>query len=153
MASLSAPHSSDDDGDAPAGADNMTTAGPSRSAAPPPLPAPLPAPPIPLARPVGDAPRSPNVDELREWLGVAPADIPCWFSMFALGGMFLTTHDAIDVVLAVLAALLAGVAWIIALRTKPNVSAFTNVVRMISYPAYVLFVLAVIVFHYWIWEA
>ena len=52
-----------------------------------------------------------------------------------------------------LATLLAVVSLVIALRTKPNVSAFTNGVRMISYPTYVLFVLAVIVFHYWIWEA
>lgn len=120
---------------------------------PPPLP-PAQSPPqspIPLAQPFQPAPRRQNYDELREWLGVAPADIPCWFSIFALAGMFLLDSGAADVALAVIATAAAALAWGIALRTKPNVSAFTNVVRLIAYPLNLLFTLAVIAFHYWYW--
>jgi hypothetical protein len=125
--------------------DGSATAG-----GPPPL---LPPSSMPFAQPVaGSSASGPNTDELREWLGVAPADIPCWLAIFALVGMFIINHDGIDLALAVIAVVLACVAWGIALRTKPNVSTFTNVVRHISYPANLLITLAAVAFHYWYWR-
>ena len=123
-------------------------------AQPPPLP-PMPTDaqsPIPVARPFPREPWQQNYDELREWLGVAPADIPCYFSILALVGMFVIDNDAADVTLTIIAVAAATLAWVIALRTKPNVSAFTNVVRIVSYPANLVFTVAVIAFHYWYWR-
>ena len=66
--------------------------------------------------------------------------------------MFVIDNDAADVTLTIIAVAAATLAWVIALRTKPNVSAFTNVVRIVSYPANLVFTVAVIAFHYWYWR-
>jgi hypothetical protein len=151
MAAYPSSHSSDDDMD-----DVAEPMAPPPPARPPPLPRmpPQGEAPIPVAQPFQQQPRArqQNYDELREWLGVAPADIPCWFSIFALVGMFVIDNDAADVTLAIIAVAAASLAWGIALRTKPNVSAFTNVVRMVSYPANLLITFAAIAFHYWYWR-
>jgi NO-binding membrane sensor protein with MHYT domain len=86
--------------------------------------------------------------ELLEWLGLKPADFLVYGSLAAVGGMFFLREPLWDVVLACLAVVLSIIACPLGMKRDPNLSEFTNKVKLFSYVPFVLMVVGAIVVHY-----
>jgi len=86
--------------------------------------------------------------ELREWLGITLADLLVYLAVAAVVAMFFVSNPMAEVVLAVLGVVLAVAACPIGMKRDPDVSNFTNSVKLASYPVCVLLVIGAIVIHY-----
>jgi hypothetical protein len=86
--------------------------------------------------------------ELREWLGVKPADLLAYVGIAAVVAMFYVTDATMDMGLAALGVVLAIAACPIGMKANPQLSKFTNAVKLVSYPLVVLGLLVAIGFHY-----
>lgn len=86
--------------------------------------------------------------EMREWLGMSPADLLVYGAIAASAGMYFVRHPVWDIGLAVIALALAIVSCPIGMRTNPNLSEFTNAIRLVSYIPFLLLVVVWVVVHY-----
>ncbi len=86
--------------------------------------------------------------ELAEWLGLTYADILVYLSIGAALAMFFVQHAGFDILLAVTAITFALIACPIGMKRNSQFSNFTNTVKLISYPLFVLLVALLISFHY-----
>jgi hypothetical protein len=80
--------------------------------------------------------------ELREWLALAPADIPCWASFVLLilmytcgGGIWTDCFGAGSIVLA-------GVGWAIGARRSPQLGETHHRIKRVAYPAFMAIIIA-----------
>ena len=73
-------------------------------------------------------------NELREWLGIAPADLPVWGAMISLGVMYLVKSFTVDIVLSMLAVGLAIFSCFMGMQYDKRVSKRINLIKKISYP-------------------
>lgn len=90
--------------------------------------------------------------ELREWLGIAPADIPVWGAVIALGVMYLVKSTTIDIVLSVLAIGLTIFSCFIGMKHDDRLSKLANLIKKIFYPVSVLFCAVVIYLNFTQWN-
>lgn len=72
--------------------------------------------------------------ELKEWLGIAPADFPVYFATICIIVIFFTTNFLFDIVLSILAVTCVIVSCFIGMKKDPNVSDFTNSIKLVAYP-------------------
>jgi hypothetical protein len=89
-----------------------------------------------------------NNREVRELLGITFADLLAYVATAAVVGMFLAADPTVDMLLAVVALAFVVAACRFGMKRRPDISNFTNVIKLISYPFYVLVVLGAIVIHY-----
>lgn len=73
-------------------------------------------------------------NELKEWLGIAPADFPVYFATICVVAMFFNSHFLFDIVLSVLAISGTIFSCFVGMKKDPMVSPFTNSIKLISYP-------------------
>ena len=90
--------------------------------------------------------------ELREWLGITFADLLVYLAVAAIAAMFFVTNPTTDIVLAVVGIALSIAACPFGMKRDPEVSRFTNGVKMVAYPGCVILAVGAIVVHY-IWFA
>jgi hypothetical protein len=88
--------------------------------------------------------------ELLEWLGITLADLLVYLATAAIAVMFFVSDPVVDVILAVLGVALTLAACPLGMKRNPDVSAFTNRVKLVTYPACFLLAVGAIVVHY-IW--
>ena len=62
--------------------------------------------------------------------------------------MYFVTSAVIDITLAILAILLALIACPFGMKPKAGVSGVTNKVKLLAYPAFVIFIAIGIAYHY-----
>jgi hypothetical protein len=93
-----------------------------------------------------------NKDELREWLGIAPADIPVWGAVIALGVMYLVKPTIIEGVLSILAIGFTTFSCFIGMKHDDRLSKLANLIKKIFYPASVLFCAVVIYLNFTQWN-
>jgi hypothetical protein len=86
--------------------------------------------------------------ELREWLGITLADLFVYLALAAVAAMFFVSNRSADVCLAALGVALGVVGCVLGMKRDPEVSDFTNGVKLISYPACVLLIVGAIAYHY-----
>jgi hypothetical protein len=86
--------------------------------------------------------------ELREWLGITLADLLVSLAAVAVAAMFFVSDPAADIALTATGVALALAACQLGMRPDPNVSGFTNAVKLVAYPLYVLLAVGAIVVHY-----
>jgi hypothetical protein len=86
--------------------------------------------------------------ELREWLGLAPADIPCWAALILLVLCFTNSGGAMVAPMAAGSIVLAGVGWAIGYRRNPQLGALYNRVKRFAYPVFVAIITAGVVYRY-----
>ena len=89
-----------------------------------------------------------NNRELREWLGLTPADLLVYLAFAAVGAMFFVHDATIDIVLAVVGVVLALAACPLGMPRDPAVSEATNAIKLVSYPACVILAVGAIAVHY-----
>ena len=73
-------------------------------------------------------------NELKEWLGIAPADFPVYLATVCIVVIFFSKNFPLDVVLSVLTVSCTIASCFIGMKKDPNVSAFTNSIKLIAYP-------------------
>jgi hypothetical protein len=91
-------------------------------------------------------------NELREWLGIAPADLPVWGAMISLGVMYLVKSISVDIVLSMLAVGLTTFSCFIGMRYDKRVSKRINLIKKISYPLCVVLCAALIYLNFTRWH-
>lgn len=86
--------------------------------------------------------------ELREWLGLTLADLLEYLAAAAVVAIYFVKDPTADVVLAVAGVVLAVAACPLGMRRDPEVSGFTNAVKLAAYPVCVLLAVGAVVVHY-----
>ncbi len=89
--------------------------------------------------------------ELREWLGIAPADFPVYLAVIFLVAAFFVGAGVLDTILVSTSLLACVLSCIIGMRKDIRVSGFTNGVKLASYPIclVVCIVVSFLNFKYW----
>lgn len=90
----------------------------------------------------------PSNEELREWFGLTLADGLSYLAIAAVVAMFFVRDPLWDWILATTGVGLSIAACPIGMKRNPKFSEFTNVVKLISYPALVLMLLVAVSVHY-----
>lgn len=85
--------------------------------------------------------------ELREWLSLTPADLFCYLGYGFLIGLYFTDTTTGDATLSTLAILASLIACPLGMRRDPQLSDFTNAMKLISYPLNVLLVVTIVIFN------
>lgn len=88
--------------------------------------------------------------ELQEWLSLAPADLLCYAAYACLSGLYFTPSGWPDWTLGGTALLLSLIACPIGMRRHDELSEFTNIMKLVSYPLNAVFVLLIIITHAWL---
>ena len=88
--------------------------------------------------------------ELREWLGLTLADLLVYAAGAAVVAMYVVKHSTAELVLAVAGITLSVVACPLGMKRDPQVSGFTNTMKLVAYPVCVLLAVGAVVVHY-IW--
>jgi len=89
-----------------------------------------------------------NRRELREWMGMTRADMCVYCAFAGLAAMFLVRSAVVDLVLALLAVSLALASCRLGMKWDPEFEDITNLIKSVSYPAAMFFVMLVILMHY-----
>jgi hypothetical protein len=90
--------------------------------------------------------------ELREWLSMAPADIPVWGAAVAVGVMYFIKNSTVDIMLSVLVMGLTTFSCFIGMKYDDRVSTLTNLAKKIFYPVSVLLGLVAIYLNFTRWN-
>lgn len=91
-------------------------------------------------------------ENLKEWLGIKPADFMVYGSWVALGAMYFLTSFWFDVLLAIVALALTAWACAVGMPSDPRLSSNINRIKKISYPLFVLITAAFIVINFTVWN-
>lgn len=86
--------------------------------------------------------------ELREWLGITFADLLVYLATAAIVAMFFVSDPTADFILAAAGVVLAITACPLGMKRDPDVSGFTNAVKLVSYPVCVFLAAGAIGVHY-----
>jgi hypothetical protein len=89
-----------------------------------------------------------NRRELRELLGVAPADLVSYAGAIALAVPFFSQNPIADYAFSVIGIGFLGLACWIGARPDPALAEWLNIVRLISYPFLLLLGIGAVVVHY-----
>ena len=92
-------------------------------------------------------------EELKEWLGIKPADFAVYAAAGAVIWMYFTPSTVLDVVLSVVAIGLCILACLIGMRPDTRLSALSNGVKRVAYPACLLAVLVCIYLNFTRWHS
>ena len=91
-------------------------------------------------------------EELKEWLGIKPADFVVYAAAAAVVGMYLNKNFILDVALSVLAVSLCVLACIIGMPAERRLSAFSNFVKRVAYPGCLVAVLICVYLNFTRWN-
>lgn len=92
-------------------------------------------------------------EELKEWLGIKPADFVVYGAAGAVVWMYFTTNVALDVTLSVVAVALSSLACFLGVRPDARLAATTNLLKRVSYPAWLVAVLVCVYLNFTRWNA
>jgi len=92
-------------------------------------------------------------EELKEWLGIKPADFVVYIALAAVTWMYFTKSVALDFILSVVAVVLCSLSCFIGMRSDVRLSAPTNFLKRVSYPACLVMVLVCVYLNFAKWNA
>lgn len=91
--------------------------------------------------------------EVKEWLGIAPADFPVYFATVCLILMFFNKGFYGDLALSVLILFCTIVSCFIGMKKDSKVSSFTNLIKFIAYPFCLVFASFLIALNFIYWNS
>lgn len=97
-----------------------------------------------------DAPM--NNEELREWIGLKPADLLVYAAIAALVGMLFSVWRMLDIGLAVLAVGCCIAACALGMKADPRLSRLTNLTKKLTYPAFLIGALVFVFLFFFVWQ-
>ena len=92
-------------------------------------------------------------EELKEWLGIKPADFAVYAAAAAITGMYFTPSAVLDIVLSAVAIGFSILGCLVGMRPDTRLSALSNAIKRVAYPACLLAVLACIYLNFTKWNA
>ena len=92
-------------------------------------------------------------EELKEWLGVKPADFAVYAALGAVVGMYSNKFVALDIALAVAAVVFGGLSCVLGMRPDARLGTTTNFLKRVSYPAWLVVVIVCIYLNFARWNA
>lgn len=90
--------------------------------------------------------------ELREWLGLKPADFLFYGALGLSASLYVIRSPVIDIAVSGVAFGLACLSCVVGMKSEPELSAFTNLVKKVSYPFIVLVVLFAMLLNFRFWN-
>lgn len=93
-----------------------------------------------------------NSEELKEWIGIKPADLLLYVACGAIVVMYFTKSVLLDSALSVVAIVLCIISCFVGMRGGQNLSRFTNIVKKIIYPLCLVAALVLIYFNFTRWN-
>jgi hypothetical protein len=90
--------------------------------------------------------------ELKEWLGITPADFMVYAAAVVVGAMYLIPNALTDAVLAFVAILLCVAACRSGMTPDPHVSTLANWAKRVSYPLSLAIVLVCVGLNFFAWN-
>jgi len=93
-----------------------------------------------------------NREELKEWIGIKPADLLVYAACGAIVGMYFTKSILLDSALSVVAIVLCIISCFVGMRADENLSGFTNIVKKVIYPLCLVAALVLIYFNFTRWN-
>jgi hypothetical protein len=91
-------------------------------------------------------------EELKEWLGVKPADFLVYAAIGSVLIMYFGQSTRVDVLMSFLAVGACGGSCYWGMKSDPRVSPFTNVVKKVSYPFCLVAALVCIYLNFQVWN-
>ena len=91
-------------------------------------------------------------EELKEWLGLKPADLLVYGAIAAIAGMYWTRVVAVDLVLAVLAIGLCVLSCRWGMPSDPRLGKFTNAIKAVAYPLCLVTTIALVGLNFIRWN-
>jgi len=92
-------------------------------------------------------------EELKEWLGIKPADFLVYAGLGSVVWMYYTKNVALDGILSVVAVATCGLSCFIGVRPDARLSPTTNFLKRVSYPAWLVLALICIFLNFTKWNA
>lgn len=92
-------------------------------------------------------------EELKEWLGIKPADFVVYAAAAMVVGMYFNKNLVLDVILSVVAVSLCVLSCAMGMRPEQGLSAFLNFVKRVAYPGCLIAVLVCIYLNFTRWNA
>jgi hypothetical protein len=86
--------------------------------------------------------------ELREWLGLAPADLPCWAAVILFILCLTTPGGALAASMAAGSIAMAGVGWTIGHNRNPHLGPLYNRVKRWAYPLFLAIIVVGVVYRF-----
>ena len=90
--------------------------------------------------------------EIREWLRLAPADIPVYVAVACIGGAFFTGAGVVDTMLVLTALICSAMSCVYGMKRDARLSVFTNNAKLITYPFYLTVCMISAVMNFWYWN-
>lgn len=91
-------------------------------------------------------------EELKEWLGIKPADFVVYVAAGAVVWMYFNKSVTLDVILTVVALVLCSLSCFIGVRPDARLAASTNFLKRVSYPACLVAVLVCVYLNFTRWN-
>lgn len=91
-------------------------------------------------------------EELREWLGIKPADFMVYGALAAIFGMYQSSNAGLDVVLAAVAVFLATASCFVGARPDPRLSRAANLAKRFSYPLCLVSAIVFTILNFLVWD-
>jgi len=92
-------------------------------------------------------------EELKEWLGVMPADFVFYAAAVAVAWMYFSKNAVLDIILSVVSSVLCIASCFMGMRPNHRLSGFTNFIKRIAYPVCSIVVLVCIYLNFARWNA
>ena len=92
-------------------------------------------------------------EELKEWLGLKPADFLVYVALGAVVWMYYAKSETLDGFLSVVAVVFCGISCFIGVRPDARLTATTNFLKRVSYPAWLVVVLVCVYLNFTRWNA
>ena len=110
-------------------------------------------PPIPEPRPSPSNEPKHNSRELREWLGLMPADLLIYAALLIGGALYFINNVPFEIGVSMVALALASASCAIGMKPDDQISAAANAAKKYSYPICVLILLGILWVNFSIWNA
>jgi hypothetical protein len=92
-------------------------------------------------------------EELKEWLGIKPADFVVYAAAATVVGMYFNKNLVLDVILSVVAVSLGALSCAMGMRPERGLNPFLNFVKRVAYPGCLIAVLVCVYLNFTRWNA
>jgi hypothetical protein len=92
-------------------------------------------------------------EELKEWLGIKPADLVVYVAAGAVVWMYVNKNVTLDVLLSAVAVVLCGLSCFLGTRHDARLTRTTNLFKRVAYPACLVAALICVYLNFSTWNA
>jgi len=91
-------------------------------------------------------------EELKEWLGIKPADFIVYLTGVAIVGIYFSKNITVDIILSIASVILCVISCFMGMKSDSRLSSFSNCVKRIAYPLCLIVVIICIYLNFSKWN-